>query len=203
MPEQLGNTAPAPPAESHEGLDAITDTLNRLEPVDPELIGALKHAREAGAVTPSHYGYGERIDPHEQPEAQGVSIALRDISSMSEPMRAHYAPGVLEISAHEWAEDDKGRTVVTGTVVMDEKGKLAPTTELTYPTDASGAPIPGRQGNVVRTIRPHRGRIMVHEEREGAGNPLKIRAMAINTAHKIAGQDQAPEVPDTPEAVAA
>lgn len=187
MSELSGRT---PPAEQDVDLKGITAALDQLEPVDPELIGAIKEARTAGVITPRHYS--ESITGTEELGPRGTALTLTDMSNYPEVAKAHRGPGVLEISAHDWAKNDKGeRTVVTGTVRMTEDGQLFPTTELTYPVDSFDAPKPGTQGNVTRIVRPSRTRASVEEQRVGEGSPDRIRAMAIDAARKIVEERQA------------
>lgn len=138
--------------------------------------------------------FGETIAGSEEAGPDGTALTLTDMSDYPEPAKDYHRPGLLDISTHEWAENDKGeRTVVTGTVRMTKDGKFHPTTELLYPTGSGDTPKPGTSGSVTRTVRPYRGRSQVEERRVGEGNPLRIRAMAINAARKIVKERQAAE----------
>lgn len=187
-------------AEHNDDTYGIQLLLDELEPKDPELIGALKDARQAGVVM--HGFYGETIAVSDRVGPDGVALSIRGLSDLPAPAKDG-RPGVLEISAHDWTEGEDGKHVrVTGIISMDEEGRLlAPSVELTHPAHEDTRP--GTEGHVTRTIRTVHGRPMVEEEREGEGDPLRIRAMAIDAARKIVERGQAPGTHDTPEAGAA
>lgn len=185
-----------------DGLVGVTAALVRLRRSDPELVGALKQAREAGVVTAQVYG--ERVTSPTDPEAKepsGRALNLTGISSLPEPAKADYGSGVLEISVHDWASNENSeRAVVTGNIVMAQNGELTPSTDLAYPTGETNIPWPGTEGNITRTLRPYRGGTLVHEERAGEGDPGRIRAMVIQAAQQIVEAGQVPAVPGGHEA---